>query len=77
MRLHDFSRHEVPFSQLSTLISPAAESGQVARDLGYLPARQMTPSRHQPVNLQSVRFVHPPLPSHHPLPQRQRPDAAG
>ena len=70
MRLHDFRDSETPFSQLSRPLSIAAESGQVGRDLGYLPARQRMISVRRPVSPASVLFVHPALGSHHPLPPR-------
>lgn len=76
MRHTDFSSREIPLSQLGQPLSPAAESGQVGRDLGYLPARQMTPSPRCAISPTSVRYVHPALGSHHPLVQRHRPDSA-
>lgn len=72
-RHSDFSRREIPLSQLTHPLSPAAEAGEVGRGLGYLPARQMTPSRESACpGPRSVRYVWPSPSAHHPLPDRPR-----
>ncbi len=64
----DFSRREVPLSQLSSPLSSAAESGDVGRGLGFLPARQRQPPR-QRVGQQHVAYVWPASSTHHPHPR--------
>lgn len=58
-------------SQLSALdLSPAAESGAIARAIGFLPPRQhLAPSR-RVVDRRSVLYVWPEPSRHHPLPRR-------
>ena len=47
--------------QLSAVtLSPAAESGAVARDLGFLPARQHTAPSRREIGPASVLYVWPP-----------------
>lgn len=46
--------------QLSVMsLSAAAESGAVARDLGYLPARQLTPPARRVHSPSSIFYVWP------------------
>jgi hypothetical protein len=61
----DFRPSEVPFSQLTSRLSPAAESGDVARGIGFMPARQHQAPR-RPVSSKSVLFVWPESSRHHP-----------
>jgi hypothetical protein len=60
---------EVPLS--SVVLSPAAESGAIARNIGFLPARTHQSPREANPPPWSVRFVHPPLPRNTPYPSRR------
>lgn len=62
----DFRASETPLSQLSHRLSPAAESGDVARSLGFLPARQHRPPQPRQVSPASVCFTWPSPSRHHP-----------
>lgn len=63
----DFRTREIPFSQLPHL-SHAAESGDVARGLGYLPSRSHQTPQAFALNPSSVRRVHPLPSAAHPWP---------
>ena len=64
---------EIPFSQLSSPLSPAAESGQIAREIGFGPTRTSLPPRDSSIPVWSVRYCHPPMPSaSRPAPVRPR-----
>ena len=50
--------------QLSAIrLSTAAESGEVGRDLEFLPLRQVMPPQETSIQPWSVRYVHAPWPS--------------
>ncbi len=66
----DFSRSEVPLSQLSSPLSAAAESGDVGRGLGFLPARQHRPPQQRRVAQNHVCYIWPAPSTHHPLQRR-------
>lgn len=67
--LSDFSRREIPFSQLGAPMSNEAQAGVVGRGLGALPQRAHHIPQRLPLNPASIRWVHP-LPSqHHPWPR--------
>jgi hypothetical protein len=65
---HDFSRQEIPFSQMTHAPSRAALSGDVGRGLGALPARRQAPVQRS-VPPSSVLYVWPEPSRHHPLPR--------
>lgn len=62
----DFRSSEVPFSQLQFRLSPAAEAGDIARNLGFLSSRQHQPPQRRGQSPSSVLYVWPSPTTHHP-----------
>lgn len=74
-RHRDFSRIEIPLSQLNRNLSVLEESGTISQSIGLLPSRtrQASAATQAHRDPRNVAFVHPPLRANVPLPSASRP----
>jgi hypothetical protein len=62
--------HPIETQLSATALSPSAESGDIARAIGFLPDRLHQAPARRVIDRRSVLFVWPEPSRHHPLPRR-------